>query len=103
LFFVAVLGSDLVGTAMAGYDGHRGWIYYVAVSQKYRKRGIGKALMYALEEKLVKMDCPKINLQVRGSNTQAVLFYERLGYEVEDRVSMGKPLQRPGITPDGRS
>ena len=100
LFFVATVGSELVGTAMAGYDGHRGWIYYVAVSQKHRRQGIGKALMCTLEEELVKMGCPKINLQVRGSNEQAVPFYEHLGYEVEDRVSMGKRLRSLGIPPD---
>jgi len=92
LFFVAVLDSEIVGTAMAGFDGHRGWVYYVAVEPAHRRRGIGAALMKRVEGDLALLGCPKLNLQVRGSNREAVSFYRRLGYEVEDRVSMGKRL-----------
>jgi ribosomal protein S18 acetylase RimI-like enzyme len=93
LFFVAMLRSKLVGTAMAGYDGHRGWVYYVAVGAEHRGRGVGTALMNRVESELARMGCPKLNLQVRGSNRKAVSFYRRLGYEIEDRVSMGKRLR----------
>ena len=96
LFLVAVLGSDIVGTAMAGYDGHRGWVYYVAVSPVHRGQGIGTALMKRAEERLVGLGCPKLNLQVRSSNGGAVAFYEKLGYSVEDRISMGKVLGGSG-------
>lgn len=92
LFLVAVLDSEIVGTAMGGYDGHRGWVYYVAVSPRHRRHGIGTALMTGVEEGLARIGCPKLNLQVRASNDQVVAFYERLGYKVEERVSMGKRL-----------
>jgi len=92
LFLVACESGRIVGTAMAGYDGHRGWVYYVAVSPAHRRRGIGAALMRAVEEVLEERGCPKLNLQVRGDNREAVGFYEILGYRVEDRVSMSKHL-----------
>jgi ribosomal protein S18 acetylase RimI-like enzyme len=90
LFLVAADGGRIVGTAMAGYDGHRGWIYYVAVSPRHRRRGTGTALMRSAEQRLAALGCSKINLQVRGSNPHAVQFYESLGYSVEDRISMGR-------------
>lgn len=92
LFLVATIDSELVGTAMAGYDGHRGWVYYVAVSPKHRRQGIGTALMKAVEQRLASMGCPKLNLQVRATNEEVVAFYRKLGYEVEERISMGKRL-----------
>ncbi len=92
LFLVAALGSEIVGTAMAGYDGHRGWVYYVAVSPRHRRQGIGTALMNNVEQRLARLGCPKLNLQVRASNHEVVSFYENLGYAVEERISMGKRL-----------
>ena len=100
LFFVAEEGGDVVGTALAGYDGHRGWVHLVAVKPSCRSRGVGAALMARVEEGLRAMGCPKLNLQVRGENEVAVGFYERLGYAVEERVSMGKRLK--GALPDGK-
>ncbi len=100
LFFVAEEGGEVVGTALAGYDGHRGWVYYVAVKPSRRRRGIGAALMARAEEELAAMGCPKLNLQVRASSREAVAFYERLGYAGEERVSMGKRLK--GAPPDGK-
>ncbi len=92
LFFVAVEGSEVVGSAMAGYDGHRGWVYYVAVKPDSRGRGIGTSLMERAEAELVGVGCTKINLQVRERNQGVIDFYERLGYSVEPNVSMGKRL-----------
>lgn len=92
LFLVAQFGSELVGTAMAGYDGHRGWVYYVVISPRYRRQGVGTALMERVEEGLARLGCPKVNLQVRASNEGVVSFYKKLGYQVEERVSMGKRL-----------
>jgi ribosomal protein S18 acetylase RimI-like enzyme len=92
LFLVAELDGRVVGTTMAGYDGHRGWVHLVAVSSEARRRGIGRALMEEAERRLAALGCPKLNLQVRGSNRGVVAFYERLGYGVEDRVSLGKRL-----------
>jgi ribosomal protein S18 acetylase RimI-like enzyme len=93
LFVVATDAGEIVGTAMAGYDGHRGWVYSVAVSPDRRRRGIGKALMRRVERDLAGLGCLKLNLQVRGTNRQAVGFYESLGYATEDRVSMGRKLE----------
>ena len=92
LFLVAEIEDEIVGTAMAGFDGHRGWVYYVAVSKKHRRRGIGKALMQRVEKGLIDIGCSKLNLQVRASNKEVVEFYKNLGYDIEDRVSMGKLL-----------
>jgi len=92
LFLVAVSGYRVVGTAMGGYDGHRGWVYYVAVSPERRLQGVGTALVAAVEQGLTKLGCPKVNLQVRASNREMARFYHRLGYLVEERVSMGKRL-----------
>ena len=91
-FLVALADGRLVGTAMAGFDGHRGWVYYVAVSLDHRREGIGAALMKRVEEALAGAGCPKLNLQIRGSNHEVKEFYSTLGYEVEDRISMAKRL-----------
>lgn len=92
LFLVAVNDHLLVGTAMAGFDGHRGWIYYLAVDPAYRRNGIGTALMKKAEDLLIQMGCPKLNLQIRAENSTPQAFYEKLGYSVEERISMGKKL-----------
>ena len=92
LFLVAENDRLLVGTAMAGYDGHRGWIYYLAVDPAYRRNGIGTALMKKAEGLLAQMSCPKLNLQIRADNSDLQAFYEKLGYSVEERISMGKKL-----------
>lgn len=92
LFFVAVSGTQLVGTVMGGYDGHRGWVYLLAVTPSKQGGGIGRALMARLEAELKARGCPKINLQVRGDNEGVVAFYETIGFKVEDRISMGRKL-----------
>ena len=93
LFFVACNGNEIVGTVMAGYDGHRGWIYSLAVRPDQQKQGVGKRLMVHAEAALSELKCPKVNLQVLDSNTGVVEFYKRLGYAIEPRVSMGKLLK----------
>jgi ribosomal protein S18 acetylase RimI-like enzyme len=92
LFFVCVSDATVVGTVMGGYDGHRGWVYAVAVRPACRRRGIGAALVRRLEAALSERGCLKVNLQVRSSNAEVIAFYERLGYSVEERISMGKRL-----------
>ena len=82
----------MIGTVMGGYDGHRGWIYSLAVDERERHRGIGTALVENIEESLKALGCLKVNLQVVGSNSIVVDFYEKLGFAVEDRISMGKRL-----------
>ncbi len=94
LFLVAMKNGALAGTAMGGYDGHRGWVYALAVRPDLRRRGIGARLMSTLESALSTLGCPKINLQVRAGNEAVVAFYQRLGYAVEERVSLGKLLER---------
>ena len=90
LFFVAVAAAEVVGTVMAGYDGHRGWLYSVAVSPAHRKLGTGRQLVAHAEQSLVSRGCLKINLQLLQSNAAVAAFYASLGYAVEPRVSMGK-------------
>jgi ribosomal protein S18 acetylase RimI-like enzyme len=91
-FLVAEIEGQVVGTTIAGYDGHRGWIYSVAVDEKHRRKGIATAMIREAEQILKALDCPKINLQVMPNNPAAVALYQSLGYAVEDRVSMGKPI-----------
>jgi ribosomal protein S18 acetylase RimI-like enzyme len=77
---------------MAGYEGHRGWINYLAVAPDLRRHGIGRALMQAAEKKLQILGCPKINLQVRRTNTAVIRFYQSLGFAEDDVISLGKRL-----------
>jgi ribosomal protein S18 acetylase RimI-like enzyme len=95
LFLVALIDGEIVGTAMGGFDGHRGWVYYVAVSPRHRRHRIGSRLMEAVERGLARVGCWKLNLQVRAGNEEVISFYKHLGYAVEERVSMAKRLVRP--------
>mgnify|MGYP000851214409 CR=1 FL=1 len=92
LFFVADINGSIVGTVMGGYDGHRGWVYSVAVDPGYRRRGIATSLIQRLQAALIRRGCLKMNLQVRSTNAEVIAFYKTLGFEVEDRISMGKRL-----------
>ena len=96
LFLVGLVNDKIVATAMGGYDGHRGWVYYLAVNPAYQRQGYGKQMMKVIEEMLHVMGCHKINLQIREDNVDVVKFYESIGYEVEERVSMGKRLINDG-------
>ncbi|HEY3780154.1 MAG TPA: GNAT family acetyltransferase [Fimbriimonadaceae bacterium] len=92
-FLVALQDSVLVGTVMAGYDGHRGWIQYMAVDPGAQRGGIGRALMDAAVGLLRERGCPKINLQVRRDNEAVVDFYTTLGFVEDDVLSMGFRLE----------
>ena len=92
LFFVAEAEGIVFGTAMAGYDGHRGWLYAVAVHPHHRNRGVGRDLVNHSEQVLAKLGCLKVNLQIVASNQATTEFYEKLGYQIEPRISMGKLL-----------
>jgi len=92
LFLIGLSGGELVASAMGGYDGHRGWVNYLAVAPECRGRGYGRQIMDHLEERLIALGCPKLNLQVRGGNDTAIKFYETAGYARDDVVSFGKRL-----------
>ena len=92
LFFVGTIDSRIVATVMAGYDGHRGWIYYLAVDPDYRRQQIGRRMMEKAESALKKRGCPKINLQVRTSNQAVIAFYNRLGFSNDNVIGLGKKL-----------
>lgn len=93
LLFVALVGDQVVGTVLAGYDGFRGWVNKVATHPSHQRKGIASQLMRAAESALADMGCPKLNLQVRAENASVVEFYKDAGYEIENRVSMGKRLE----------
>ena len=92
LMLVALEGSLVIGSVMAGYDGHRGWISRIAVLRAHRHKGIGHALLSEAERRLAALGCIKVNLQVLETNSAVVRFYEKAGYEIEPRVSMSKHL-----------
>ena len=94
LFLVGLLDGKLVATVIAEYEGHRGWINYLAVSMECREMGFGRLMMDEVEERLRAMGCPKINLQIRSSNIDVIRFYQSLGYSEDDVVSMGKRLEQ---------
>ena len=93
MFLVAYHDETLVATVMAGYEGHRGWINYLAVHPDYRKKGLGKRMMDEAELLLRQAGCPKICLQVRSHNTAVIEFYKRIDFEPDDVVSFGKRLE----------
>ena len=93
LFLVGVADGSVVASVMLGYEGHRGWMNYLAVDPAFRRRGFGGELVAYAERVLLAAGCPKLNLQVRASNALVIEFYRRLGYVEEDRVSLGKRLQ----------
>jgi ribosomal protein S18 acetylase RimI-like enzyme len=92
LFLVGTLEGRLIATVMAGYEGHRGWVNYLAVAPGVRGRGFGRALMESVERLLMNLGCPKLNVQVRSSNPDVLAFYRALGYAQEEMVSLGKRL-----------
>ena len=92
LFLVGIIEERVAATVMAGYDGHRGWLYAVAVAPDRQRQGWGRRMVEEAEARLEALGCRKVNLQVRASNAAVIGFYESLGYAVEERVSLGKRL-----------
>jgi ribosomal protein S18 acetylase RimI-like enzyme len=92
LLLVAVEAGLVVGSIMAGYDGHRGWISRIAVLKSRQRHGIGEALIQEAEKRLAALGCLKVNLQIVASNAVVLGFYQSLGYSVEERISMSKHL-----------
>jgi ribosomal protein S18 acetylase RimI-like enzyme len=92
LFLVGTVDEALMASAMIGFDGHRGWVYYLAVDPAHQRAGHGRALMHEAERLLAERGCPKLNLQVRTSNAEVIDFYRKLGYAVEERTNLGRRL-----------
>jgi ribosomal protein S18 acetylase RimI-like enzyme len=93
LFLVGVIDGAIVGSVMGGYEGHRGWINYLAVLPSQQRKGYGRTLLEAVEGLLRERGCPKINLQVRRGNEAMLAIYAALGYRVDDVIGMGKRLE----------
>ena len=92
LFIIGEINNKIIATAMAGYDGHRGYIYYLAVLPDLQKKGIGSSILSIIETKLHKLGCPKINLFVRNTNIKVKAFYKTNNYEIQDSQIYGKRL-----------
>jgi ribosomal protein S18 acetylase RimI-like enzyme len=92
-FLIGEIEQNVVASCMAGYEGHRGWINYLAVSPGFRRQGIGKKMMQAAENMLKSVGCPKINLQVRSTNQPVIAFYRSIGFQVDAVISMGKRIE----------
>lgn len=92
LFLVGIVEERVAATVMAGYDGHRGWLYSLAVTPDRQRQGLGRRMVEEAEARLKALGCRKVNLQVRASNAAVIGFYESLGYMVEERMSLGKRL-----------
>ena len=92
LFLIGTTRAGPVATVMVGFDGHRGWVNYLAVAPSHRHQSIARVLMQEAERLLITLGCPKLNLQVRSSNVEVIAFYHALGYALDDVVSMGRRL-----------
>ena len=92
LFLIGELSEDIVATVMGGYEGHRGWINYLAVSPEHQRKGYARAMMQQVEALILQKGSPKINLQVRSNNIDVVHFYQAIGYDIENAVGLGKRL-----------
>ena len=93
MFLVGQADGKIIATVMAGYDGHRGWINYLAVHPQHQHTGIGRLMMDEAESRLRAAGCPKINLQVRSTNGKVIEFYKKIGYKTDNVVSLGKRLE----------
>jgi len=93
LFLVGILDKKIVATVMGGYEGHRGWINYLAVDPGYRRNGYGRLIMEEVERRIRSKSCPKINLQVRAANKEVIKFYQSLGYADDHVIGLGKRLE----------
>jgi ribosomal protein S18 acetylase RimI-like enzyme len=97
LFLIALLDGKLIGSVMVGYEGHRGWLNYLAVAPNHQKKGYGRKLVERAITELEKLGCLKLNVQIRESNISAVRVYERLGFRNDHVVSLGLRLKQRRI------
>ena len=94
LFFTGRVGELLIASCMAGYDGHRGWIYFMAVHPDFRRRGYAAQLVSHTEARLIELGCPKLELMVRKSNQSIIAFYQAIGFDLDPVVVLSKRLQQ---------
>lgn len=92
LFYVGVLDDELIASCMAGYDGHRGWIYFLAVKSAYQRKGYASMLIDHAESDLIKLGCPKVELMVRKTNQNVISFYQSAGYDIDPVMVLSKRL-----------
>jgi len=92
LFLIGLINDKIVATAMVGYEGHRGWVNYLAVHPDFQRQGFGKQMMIEAERRLFKMECPKLQVQIRDTNAGVIKFYRKLGYLQDEVVNLGKRL-----------
>jgi ribosomal protein S18 acetylase RimI-like enzyme len=93
LFLVGEIDREIIATVMGGYEGHRGWINYLAVSPQHQRKGYARKIMEYVEEQIQARGCPKINLMIRATNTEAEAFYNAIGYVTETSIGLGKRLE----------
>jgi ribosomal protein S18 acetylase RimI-like enzyme len=93
LFFVGLLKGEVVGSVMVGYEGHRGWINYLAVLPEHQGQGYGRTLVERAIQELTRLGCQKLNLQVRKTNLRVVAFYKHVGFKEDHVISLGKRLK----------
>ena len=89
---VGEIEGEIVASTIVGYDGHRGWVYYLGVDPDHQRKGLGEQIMKFAEDHLLDIGCPKINIMVRKTNLDVIKFYEAIGYEKQDVVTLGKRL-----------
>jgi ribosomal protein S18 acetylase RimI-like enzyme len=100
-FLVGEIDGRVIATCMAGYEGHRGWINYLAVTPHEQGNGYARQMMDEAERLLREAGCPKINLQVRATNEKVISFYQSIGFKVDEVVSLGKRLEVDAPVADG--
>ena len=93
LFLVGISGNEIIASVMGGYEGHRGWINYLAVRPSEQRKGYGQSIMQAVEQLIKDKGCPKINLQVRATNEKVMAFYSAIGYGNDNVVGLGKRFE----------
>ena len=96
LLLVGEENGKIVASVMGGYEGHRGWINYLAVSPLHRRKGYGKKIMFEVERRIKDKECPKINLQVRAGNTEVITFYKAIGFFDDQVIGLGKRIDKDG-------
>jgi ribosomal protein S18 acetylase RimI-like enzyme len=94
LFFTGRIDGKLMVSCMAGYDGHRGWIYFLAVANSEQRKGFAARLVAHVEAQLIELGCPKLELMVRDANLEVIAFYQAIGFNLDPVRVLSKRLQQ---------